>query len=49
MSLCVGGCLLTGAERKGADELVRSLHDAVRPKLYYGYDRYANAYLRMPT
>jgi hypothetical protein len=45
----VGGCVLTGAERSGANELVRSLYDAVKPKLHYAYDRYADAYLRMPT
>jgi len=45
----LGGCVLTGAERSDPDELVRGLHDAVRPKLYYAYDRYADAYLRAPT
>jgi len=45
----VGGCVLTGAEWSGADEPVRSLHDAVKPKLHYAYDRYADAYLRAPT
>ena len=45
----LGGCVLTGAERSDPDELVRFLHDAVRPKLYYAYDRYADAYLRAPT
>ena len=45
----VGGCVLTGAERKTPDELVRELHDAVKPKLHYAYDRYADAYLRIPT
>jgi len=45
----VGGCVLTGAELKGIDELVRSLYDAVKPKLHYAYDRHADAYLRMPT
>jgi hypothetical protein len=44
----LGGCVLTGAELKGIDELVRFLHDAVKPKLY-AYDRYADAYLRAPT
>jgi len=34
-SLLVGGCVLTGAERKTPDELVRELHEAVKPKLYY--------------
>jgi len=28
---------------------VRLLYDAVKPKLYYAYDRCADAYLRMPT
>jgi len=45
----LGGCVLTGAELKGTNELVRGLHDAVRPKLYYAYDRCADAYLRIPT
>ncbi len=45
----VGGYFLTGAERNGADELVRSLNEAVKPKLCYAYDRHADAYLRMPT
>jgi len=45
----VGGCVLTGAERSDPDEPVSSLNDAVRPKLYYAYDRYADAYLRIPT
>jgi len=37
-----------GTERKTPDELVRELHEAVKPKLY-AYDRYADAYLRTPT
>jgi len=45
----VGGCVLTGGKRSDPDELVRGLHDAVKPKLYYAYDRYADAYLPMPT
>ena len=45
----VGGCVLTGAERNGVNELVRFLHEAVKPKLHYAYDRYADAYLRAPT
>jgi hypothetical protein len=45
----VGGYLLTGAEQKAPDEPVRRLYDAVKPKLYYAYDRYADAYLPMPT
>jgi len=44
----VGGCVLTGGKRSDPDELVRGLHDAVKPKLY-AYDRYADAYLRTPT
>jgi len=44
----VGGYVETGAERKGANEPVRSLYDAVKPKLHYAYDRYADAYLRAP-
>ena len=44
----LGGCVLTGAERKGTSELARFLYDAVKPKLY-AYDRYADAYLPMPT
>ena len=43
----VGGYLLTGAERRGPDELVRGLYDAVKPKLLYAYDRYNDAYLLM--
>ena len=39
----LGGYLLTGAERRGPDELARGLYDAVKPKLY------AYAYLRAPT
>ena len=42
-------CVPTGAERSDPDEPVRSLYDAVKPKLYYAYDRYADAYLPMPT
>ncbi|WXG44257.1 MAG: zinc ribbon domain-containing protein [Promethearchaeati archaeon SRVP18_Atabeyarchaeia-1] len=45
----VGGYALTGAERRGADELVRRLHDAVKPQIYVAYDRYADAYLPTPT
>jgi len=34
----MGGCVLTGAERKTPDELVRELHEVVKPKLYaYAY------------
>jgi hypothetical protein len=45
----MGGYFLTGAELKASDELVRELYEAVKPKLYYAYDRYADAYLHMPT
>jgi len=44
----LGGCVLTGAERKTPDELVRELHEVVKPKLY-AYDRYADAYLLAST
>jgi hypothetical protein len=44
----VGGYLLTGAERRGPDELARGLYDAVKPQLY-AHDRYADVYLRVPT
>jgi len=44
----LGGCVLTGGKLKGTSELVRFLNDAVKPKLY-AYDRYADAYLRIPT
>jgi hypothetical protein len=46
----MGGCVLTrGGELNGIDEPVRFLRDAVKPKLYYAYDRCADAYLRIPT
>jgi len=45
----VGGYVETGAERRGANEPVRSLRDALKPKLHYAYDRYAGAYLPMLT
>ncbi|MGC8666445.1 MAG: hypothetical protein ACP5UK_07170 [Conexivisphaera sp.] len=45
----VGGYVLTGAERRVPDELVRGLYDAVKPKLYCAYDRYEDAYLPMHT
>ena len=45
----VGGCVETGGKRKGTNEPVRGLHDALKPKLYYAYDRYADAYLCTPT
>jgi len=48
-STFLGGCVLTGGKRKTPDELVRGLHDAVRPKLHYAYDRYNDMYLRTPT
>ena len=44
----LGGCALTGAERKTPDELTRELSEAVKPKPY-AYDGYADAYLRAPT
>jgi putative transposase len=44
----VGGYFLTGAERKAPNELVRRLYDVVKPKLYFAYDRYADAYLPTP-
>ena len=45
----MGGYVETGAELKGANEPVRSLNDALKPKLHYAYDRCADAYLRAPT
>jgi len=45
----LGGCVLTGGKRSDPDELVRFLNDALKPKLCYAYDRYADAYLRIPT
>jgi len=45
----LGGCVLTGGKRSDPNELVRFLYDAVRPKLYYAYDRYNDMYLRIPT
>jgi putative transposase len=48
-SLGGGGYVATGVERKGADELGRSLQDAVKPQIYYAYDRWADAYLPKPT
>jgi len=44
----LGGCVLTGGKRSDPNELVRGLHDALKPKLYV-YERYADAYLRIPT
>jgi len=45
----LGGCVLTGGKWSGASEPVRSLYDAVKPKLCYAYDRYNDMYLRIPT
>ncbi len=42
----VGGYVETGVERSGANEPVRSLHEAVKPKLHYAYDRCASVHLR---
>jgi len=44
-----GGCVLTGGKRSDSNELVRGLYEALKPKLYYAYDRYADTYLRAPT
>ena len=44
----LGRCVLTGAERKTPDELVRELSEAVKPKLY-AYEGYADAYLHAPA
>ena len=44
----LGWCVLTGAERKTPDGLVRELSEAVKPKLY-AYHGYADAYPRVPT
>ena len=43
------GFTLTGAELNASDELVRKLYDVVKPKLYYAYNRCADAYLPVPT
>nr|MDO8080313.1 zinc ribbon domain-containing protein [Candidatus Freyarchaeota archaeon] len=48
LSALVGGYVQTGAERKATDELVRSLHEAVKPQTYIAYNRYADSYLRRP-
>jgi len=45
----VGGYLLTGAERRGPDELVRGLYDVVKPKLYCSFDVYDHVCPRVPT
>jgi len=43
----------SGASKNGAGNLVdepeRLPHEAVKPKTYYAYDRYADKYLPMPT
>jgi len=44
----VGGYVETGAELNGVNEPVRSLYDALKPKLY-AYDRYNDMYLCTPT
>ena len=44
----LGGCALTGAQRKTPDELARELHEAVKPELY-AHEGYADAYPRAPT
>jgi hypothetical protein len=36
----LGGCILSGAKQSVADEPVRFLNDALKPKLRYAYDRY---------
>ena len=43
----MSGCVLTGGKRNGSNELVRFLNDALKPKLYYAYDRYNDMYLPM--
>jgi len=48
-SLGVGGYFQSGAESKAADELVRSLYETLKPQVRYGYDKQADAYLRMST
>jgi len=44
----LGGCVPTGEKLKGTSELVRSLNEAVKPKLY-AYERYNDMYLCTPT
>jgi len=39
-----GGCVETGGKRKGTNEPVSFLNDALKPKLYV-YDRYNDMYL----
>lgn len=41
----VGGYFKPGAESRGADELVRSLYETVKPQIQYTYGRFADAYL----
>jgi len=45
----IGGYFQSGAESRATDELVRSLHETLKPQVMYGYDRYADAYLRKST
>lgn len=40
---------MTWAERKGADEFARHLHDAVKSQIYVEHRRCADAYLPLPT
>jgi hypothetical protein len=44
----VGGYFLTGVEQKAPNELVRELHEVVKPKFYFAYDRYADSHLSVP-
>ena len=48
-SLLMGGCVLTGAALKGTSEPVRSLRDALKPKLHYICDGCNDLYLRSPA
>ena len=48
LPVLLGGYVKMVVERKTTDELVRSLHDVVKPQVYYSYDRFADAYLQMP-
>jgi hypothetical protein len=43
-----GGYFLRGMEQKTPNELARELYEVVKPKLYFGYDRYTDSYLSMP-
>lgn len=47
-ALLVGGYVQTGVERKAVDELVRLLHEVVKPQTYIAYNRYVDSYLRRP-